>query len=343
MGVKLGQSSVSHISLCVIFSFHTSSTTTTTEPAAAMGAVHGVYLKYVGLSAISFAGYQMLVGNAGLLGSDSRILATSSSSDVGERGASSSIIPLLRFGAASILGYSTLLNGTIAVLFKMRRGMSLIGKDLKEGSIPWWSYALFFPFHLPTYGYTWVHTKYGKMKPLAPAPNMTSSDKNAAVSNKQPKIPVPVASEVQPGWWVGGCYAYKLNKQWAAVIDLTVEFPEGCIASTKRYLCLPTWDGVPCSPVQLEQAAQFCIEARENWKQLQQKGEVEGEPHILIHCAHGRGRSTTVACAALVKSGLYSNWEEALEVGIRPGRPVFLDEWIESECNRHQVLPRSIG
>ena len=285
-----------------------------------MGAVHGVYLKYVGLSAISFAGYQMVVGNIGPLdpmpamlgGEGHRMLATSSSD-----GSGSSIMPLLRFGTATILSYSTLLNGTIAVLFKLRRGMGLIGKDLKEGTIPWWSYLLFFPFHIPTYGYTYVHTKMGKMKPYI-KPDEADDAKKHPVS----KVPVPVASQVQPGWWIGGCYAYELNMQWAAVIDLTVEFPEKCRASTKRYLCLPTWDGVPASPEQLEHAAQFVIDAIENWKQLQQKGEVHGNPQVLIHCAHGRGRSTTVACAAMVKAGMYSDWEEALEVGIRPGRPV---------------------
>lgn len=103
-----------------------------------MGAVHGVYLKYVGLSAVSLAGYHMVVGNIGPLDplpamlDGHRMLATSSS-DGG-----SGIMPILRFGTATVLGYSTLLNGTIAILFKMRKGMGLIGKNLKEGTIPWW-------------------------------------------------------------------------------------------------------------------------------------------------------------------------------------------------------------
>ncbi|KAL7541526.1 hypothetical protein ACHAXR_011485 [Thalassiosira sp. AJA248-18] len=280
-----------------------------------MGAVHGVYLKYVGLSAISFAGYHLVMGNIGpmeplpLLTSD-RILATSSGSE-------SSIMPLLRLGTASVLSYSTLLNGTIAVLFKMRKGMSLIGKDRQGGTIPLWSYALFFPFHIPTYAYTWIHTKCGTMKPYS-----KDVEAKPPKKTKVSKVPVPVASEVQPGWWVGGCYANQLNKQWAGVVDLTVEFPERCRSDTLRYLCLPTWDGVPCSPEQLEKAATFCIDAREEWARLREKGAVEGEPQILIHCAHGRGRSTTVMCAALIKMGLFANWEDALEKGIRPGRPV---------------------
>ncbi len=255
----------------------------------------------------------MVVGNIGPFDplpvpTDRMLLATSSGDS------ESSIMPLLRLGTASMLGYSTILNGAIAVLFKLRKGMSIIGKDRQNGTIPLWSYALFFPFHIPTYAYTYVHTKFGTMKPYA-------HDPEAKPVKKATKVTVPVASEVQPGWWVGGCYANQLDKQWAGVVDLTVEFPERCRSNTLRYICLPTWDGVPCSPEQLEKAATFCIEAREEWNQSKKRGVVEGEPQILVHCAHGRGRSTTVMCAALVKMGLYANYEEALEKGIQPGRP----------------------
>jgi protein-tyrosine phosphatase len=279
-----------------------------------MGAVHGCYLKYVGLSAISYAGYQLVTGNIGpmepmtLTVGEARILATSSGSGGGRY---SDLIPLVRLGAATFLGYSTLLNGTIAVLFKMKRGMSLLGKDLQKGTIPLWSYLLFSPFHIPTYAYTYIHTLMGRMK-----------IQDGSLSKKKKKAPVPVASEVQPGLWVGGCFANRLNKQWAGVIDLTVEFPERCRDTTQRYLCLPTWDGVPCSPEQLEKAANFAVEAKDNWMKMKENGAVDGEPHILIHCAHGRGRSTTVMCAVMVKMGMYDNFQEALEKGIKPGRPV---------------------
>jgi len=291
-----------------------------------MGAVHGVYLKYVGLSAVSFVGYHMVVGNIGpmdplpmmsISSTDRMLLATSS----GSSNESSILMPLLRLGTASILGYSTILNGGIAILFKLRAGMSLIGKDRVNGTIPLWSYALFFPFHIPTYTYTYLHTKFGTMKQPHQHGHDHDADDKKSTSKKSTKVTVPVASEVQPGWWVGGCYSNQLNKQWAGVVDLTVEFPERCRSNTLRYLCLPTWDGVPCSPEQLEKAANFCIEAREEWNQLKIRGEVVGEPQILIHCAHGRGRSTTVMCAALVKMGLFANYEEALEKGIRPNRP----------------------
>ena len=67
-------------------------------------------------------------------GGEGRMLLATSSGN-GE----SSLMPLLRLGTASILSYSTLLNGAIAVLFKLRRGMSLIGKDRRAGTIPMWS------------------------------------------------------------------------------------------------------------------------------------------------------------------------------------------------------------
>ena len=254
-----------------------------------MGTVHGVYLKYVGISALSYAGYSFCMENndADIRDIESPLQALLATNDIGR------IVPAL------YLGYSAVLNGVIAVLFKMEVGMGIIGKDPKTGSIPLWSYILFFPFHIPTKLYTHFHTLHSTYK----------------VPGKDGEAPrrevVPVASLVQPGWYVGGCYADQLNKDWACVVDLTVEFPESCINNTKEYLSVPTWDGVPASPEQLEYAATFAVEARKK-----HGGDV------LVHCAHGRGRSTTVMCACLVKEGLFPNWEEAFEKGIKPGRSV---------------------
>lgn len=246
-----------------------------------MGTVHGVYLKYVGISALSYVSYSTLMGKDEALGD---LLAAND---------------LTRFIPALYLGYSTLLNGLIATLFKLERGMAIIGKDPATGNIPLWSYILFAPFHIPTKLYTHFHTLHSTYK---------VPGKDGEPDRKEL---VPVASVVQPGWYVGGCYADALNHEWACVIDLTVEFPESCIDHTKEYLSVPTWDGVPASPEQLEFAATFAVDARKK-----HGGDV------LVHCAHGRGRSTTVMCACLVKEGLYPNWEEAFEKGIKPGRSV---------------------
>lgn len=195
---------------------------------------------------------------------------------------------------AQILGYSAVVNGTVAALFQMRKGMFLLGKNKENGKIPMWSYILWFPFYIPTYLYTSIHTRLGTYA-------VTDPD-----SGKKKKVHVPEASEVLPGWWIGGRYSHLLNKTWGGIIDLTVEFPELC--KCKNYLCIPVWDGVPPSPDQLEESATFAVHSKK-----------DGD--VLIHCAHGRGRSTTVMCAALVKYGLYSSWQEAFDA-VKPGRPV---------------------
>ncbi len=256
-----------------------------------MGAVHGVYLKYVGLSALSYAGYSVLMASHG----------TTTTSDGGRQlgsgmTPSNTTIPMTTLIPALVLGYSAVINGTIAILFKLEWDMFLLGKNRKTGQIPLWSYMVFFPFHGPNMLYTYVHTLLGRQS--------IKTD-----TGKVEKQIVPVASEVQPGWWIGGCYGHRLNRDWGGVIDLTVEFPELCIHRTQAYLSLPSWDGVPASPAQLEEAANFAVEAHKH-------GDV------LIHCSHGRGRSTTILCACLVKTGQFDDWEEALEKGIKPGRPV---------------------
>lgn len=261
-----------------------------------MGAVHGVYLKYVGLSALSYAGYALLMGDAAASQETAAFLSQGARGLAATSTAPTSSLPLWRLLPGVMFGYSALVNGAIAVLFKLKRGMSIIGKDPKTGEIPLWSYVVFFPFHFPSMLYTHVHTRLGTEKIKMP---------NGEIR----KEVVPVASEVQPGWWVGGCYANELDKDWSGIIDQTVEFPESCINRTKEYFLLPTWDGVPATPQQLEEAATFAVEARKH-------GDV------LVHCAHGRGRSTTVMCACLVKAGLFLTWQEAFEKGIKPNRPV---------------------
>ncbi|GKY92631.1 hypothetical protein MPSEU_000233200 [Mayamaea pseudoterrestris] len=249
-----------------------------------MGTVHGVYLKYVAVSVLSFAGYVAMIRSVSVDGD--RVALMELLTYTMQR--------VLQSLTVLTLAYSAFLNCLIAILFKLEAGMEIIGKNKKTGEIPWWSYVIFYPFHLPSMLYTHLHLEYGTQ----------AVEKDGKTILEE----VPQATEVQPGWWLGGCYAHKLDKDWTGIVDLTVEFPESCIKRTRDYLSIQTWDGVPASPDQIEQAACFAVEA-------QKDGDV------LIHCAHGRGRSTTIMTACLVKAGLYSDWEKAFDLGIKPYRP----------------------
>ena len=138
-----------------------------------MGAVHGVHLKYVAMS-------------------------------IGCVQTARSIDSEAQFIAWSAFWYCAILHALIAACFVLRVGMPLIGKSAKTGQVPWWSYVIFWGFHLPTWLYTDLHTRH-------------------SVSTG-----TPVATEVVPGWWIGGRFGDRLKKKWAVTIDLTCEFPEAC-------------------------------------------------------------------------------------------------------------------
>ena len=133
----------------------------------------------------------------------------------------------------------------------------------------------FSAFHVPTWLYTWVHTVVAKFNG------------------------VPVASEVVRGWWIGGRYASELNRKWACTIDLTNEFPESCRNKTFAYMLIPCWDGTPPAPRDIERAARFAADHVE-------RGDV------MVHCAHGRGRST---CVMVRTSLAHTHSASMLQVG----------------------------
>jgi len=241
------------------------------------GAVHGVHLKYAAMSTMCMAGaYRQYVDEA----------------------------TLIEWAVVAILVYSSAVHALITSLFLLRRGEWIMGKDEVRGTVPLWSFLIFFAFHLPTWLYTWVHTEHSKHRG------------------------VPVASEVVRGWWIGGRYSDQLQRRWAAVIDLTVEFPESCRETTDEYLLVACWDGTPPPPHKIERAARVAASAAE-------RGDV------LVHCAHGRGRSTCVMVACLVRAGVYSTWRDAFDAcakrrkGIKLNKKMrdALDEWQTAYCS----------
>jgi protein-tyrosine phosphatase len=101
----------------------------------------------------------------------------------------------------------------------------------------------------------------------------------------------PVATEVSPGVWVGRRpNARDLPPGIAIVVDLCAEFPAAAgVRDGRRYLAIPTLDTRAPTPAQIT-AAVDAVEAANG--------------PAFIHCAHGHGRSATVAAAVLVRRKL---------------------------------------
>eukprot|EP00658_Telonema_sp_P-2_P048753 TRINITY_DN37078_c0_g1_i3.p1 TRINITY_DN37078_c0_g1~~TRINITY_DN37078_c0_g1_i3.p1 ORF type:complete len:268 (-),score=41.65 TRINITY_DN37078_c0_g1_i3:299-1102(-) len=167
--------------------------------------------------------------------------------------------------------YAAFIHYAIVAMVLAGRGSSLIGKNSATGQIAWWSFFIWWPFHLTT--------------------------RLSAIAAKKMKGHAQ-ATEVYPNLWVGGWYAFELNMQWAGVVDLCCELPERCNGT--KYLACPTWDGsVRLQDVAI--AAKFVAEAMKSGP-------------VLVHCAHGVGRSTTVMRASLVEAGICQDIDEALTV-----------------------------
>lgn len=100
----------------------------------------------------------------------------------------------------------------------------------------------------------------------------------------------PIASEVAPGVWVGRRpRAGDLPEGIAIVVDLCAEFPAASgVADGRRYLPIPTLDTRAPAPQDIARAVEAVLAAR---------------GPAFIHCAHGHGRSATVAAAVLIRRG----------------------------------------
>jgi protein-tyrosine phosphatase len=100
----------------------------------------------------------------------------------------------------------------------------------------------------------------------------------------------PLATEVAPGIWVGRRpRARELPAGTVIVVDLCAEFPAARGVPTGRtYLAIPTLDARAPKPAQIASAVDAVLAA---------------SGPAFIHCAHGHGRSATVAAAVLVRRG----------------------------------------
>ena len=117
----------------------------------------------------------------------------------------------------------------------------------------------------------------------------------------------PLYSHVVDKLYIGGWpnEVESLPDRQAAVVDCTCELPR---RHPNPYLCVATWDTHSPSLEGYEQGVKFALQQKE-----------EGKP-ILVHCAHGHGRSAAMLCAILISLGKASSIDEALAM-IKKERP----------------------
>lgn len=155
-----------------------------------------------------------------------------------------------------------------------RRTAGLLGKR-RDGKFKWWSIPVFWPY------FVGLQLKLRVQR---------------LISHE------PLNNEVAPGLYIGGWPDRPENLPWEprnlAVIDVTSELYRGHYEGP--YLNLPTWDTTGVDPRYIEEGVQWA------------KVQLARGHRLLVHCAHGHGRSAAVLAAVLMETGRAQTIDEAV-------------------------------
>ena len=130
--------------------------------------------------------------------------------------------------------------------------------------------------------------------------------------------------EIAPGLWLGrrplARHLAHLPADALTVVDLTCEFRRAPGLGCADFVCLPTLDATAPDP--------------DGFRRLIERLDPSPQAPVYVHCAAGRGRSSMVVGALLLRMGLVDDLDEALahirrirpQVGWNRRQRAFLEE-----------------
>eukprot|EP00887_Chlorella_sp_A99_P001424 scaffold8.g1424.t1 len=160
------------------------------------------------------------------------------------------------------------------------------GDGRTNGTIKPLSFALFWPYHAG------LRAKLAIQRQLSSEPSFSKA--RLLCCSRGPAA-LPITDDFYIGAWPSE--EALVPTVHPAVLDVTCELPLQLVPPA--YKVLPVWDTHAPTVAQIEEGVQWA---------RRQKGD---RRPVLIHCAHGHGRSATVLAAILIAEGLAKSAPEA--------------------------------
>jgi hypothetical protein len=174
----------------------------------------------------------------------------------------------------SLVGFWTAAVFSIVALgFFSRTLQSAPGKDPKTGSISLWRLLIFLPYYTVVLFIMIFGIVNSWLRGLDSYTRLTGDV------------------------YVGDYFSsWSKGVSWGSIVDITNELPR--LGRSSQYLNIPSWDGTPPSPTEIQRGVEFMSKCKKP---------------VLVHCAHGKGRSVTVVVAFLRFSGTCKTIQDAIE------------------------------
>ena len=188
-----------------------------------------------------------------------------------------------------------------------QRTTFLLGKR-RDGSIDPVRYAMFLPYHIGLT--TKLRLERSNVEDIS---ETTGIDRARSESRRHDRSHEDPFNKITDGLYLGGWPADESllpppGKNGVAVCDVTCELPRR-VMSIGAYTTVPVWDSHAPSPAAIESAVNWVVE------------KLDGGYAVLVHCAHGHGRSAVITGGVLRALGEASTVEDAVEL-MRKARPL---------------------